>query len=263
MSLIDNFFTVMNQIFSFKRYAALMKCQLVENKKIYLWGIGVFAVSVILLFAGFGDWKPKENPRSGQEEVFRAAGFICLLFFAGTFFESLGSKYKRMFYFSLPTSPTEKTATAFVSVMILCPLVFTGIYYCADYFAVQFFNSIHGTDVKMYNIFSIGWDDFYFTFLLISVFALCSFMFGKLGILKTTGILFAVVFLFFYMLPKWIFGMIVPVDVMNSDYTTVMFKVADVQNQLHANNFFTQVGYYLLAPLCWVVYWFKVKEKEA
>ncbi len=253
----------MNQVFSFKRYAWLMKRQFMENKKAYLWGIGILLAMIVLSFMMFGQWTHgKTTSYFGQEEVFLLNGFICLLFFAGTFYESFSSKYKGMFYFSLPTSSLEKLAVSFTYVMVLFPMVYIGIYYLADFFAVQHFNAIHGTDKSMYHLFSTDKEPILMILFLMPIFALCSLMFGKVGIVKTGFVVLAVVLLFVG-LSKLVYGQIIPVKPVWETYSKISFKTDQTSILLEANNFFGgYVFWYLFIPVCWVVYYFKLKEKE-
>ncbi len=249
----------MNQIFSFKRYILLMKRQFAENKRLYLWGTGGVLAIIVLFFWSISSIIAKSQ--FYQEAVLTISAYLCLTFYAGTFHEQLGIKRKRMFYYSLPASPLERLAVAFSYVMVLCPVVFIVLFYTADFFAIQIFNSANGTNFPIISIFTYRWDVIYHIVLLMSVFAVCSFSFGTAGIIKTTFAVF-VVGLMFIGLYMWLFKSLFQIK----DASVILpyaslYLYAD-DTMLKANNIFSRT-WFLLAPLCWVIYYFKLKEKEA
>ncbi|MDR0815210.1 MAG: hypothetical protein LBN37_05615 [Bacteroidales bacterium] len=244
----------MNQIFSFKRYAWLVKRQLVENAAIYKYGIGLLIGLIALFFWLFSNWKSDAiAPSLGHIPVLFITGSFFLLIFSGNFFESIGSKNKGMFYFSLPVSPLERVAVAFTFVMILFPALFLLIFSAFDYCAVQAFNSIHHTNVKMIEL-DLNITGIYA--LLISAFALGSFMFGKNGMIKTGLSLFALVLVYFG-LTLLIFRFI-----LNGLSFGININSNDIRiNDIPFNDLFTS-AWYLLIPLFWIILYFKIKEKE-
>ncbi len=140
----------MNQNFSFKRYLWLVKRQWYENAAIYKWGIVLMIIAFALLFWLSSDWKMVDNPRLGQMETFSVVGIFFLYIYSANFFESLSSKHKGMFYFSLPVSTLERVAVAFTFVLVLLPALLLMVFSIFDFIFVQLFNHIHGVSVQMF-----------------------------------------------------------------------------------------------------------------
>ncbi|MDR3261274.1 MAG: hypothetical protein LBT78_05505 [Tannerella sp.] len=246
----------MNQLFSFKRYAWLMKRQFVENKKIYFWGIGAIVACVALMFMTFIRWDKGEY--FDHEPVFGISCFIFMLFYAGTFCEPLNSKYKGMFYFSLPATPLERLAVIFSYVMVLFPAVLLSILYVEDYLAVAIFNSIHGAQKHLLSLFALEWKVVLVMPQFVSGIALCSFMLGRAGILKA-GFLFFIGMLLSFLIASGVYNLIIPAHISNIEWNGVWIE--KYQTTLSVDSIYTQ-AWYLLAPVCWVVFYFKLKEKE-
>ncbi len=234
----------MNQIFSFKRYGWLLKRQWYENATIYKWGIVLLIIAIVGFFWGSSDWKAVDEPHLGQMETFSIVGVFFLYIYGANFFDSLSSKNKGMFYFSLPVSAFERVAVAFTFVMILLPVLLLIIFSAFDFIFVQLFNHIHGVSVQMFfktasPLGSIGllpsmvWAYLSYT----SFFVLGSLMFGKKGITITFIVTAVFVFIFFW-LRFFIYG------------------------QMSIIDFFRSSFFVLLIPVCWVMLFFAMKRKE-
>ncbi len=255
----------MHQIFSFKRYIWLIKRQLVENAATYKWGIGILIALTVVLLGLFSDWKTGAHPHLGHAEVFVLLGSGFLFIYSGSFFESIGSKYKGMFYFSLPVTSLERTVTAFTFVVILFPALFLSIFFIFDCVAVQLYNLVHHTSEEMLciNILSdtpknpslFSWSSIYTYITFISLFALGSLMFGKNGTIKT-GLALFVICLVYVGLMALIYKIILPSDIKMNN-----FSVNIGGTMVHPTNIFSLI-LYLIAPLSWIVLYFKLKEKE-
>ena len=236
----------MNQNFSFKRYVWLLKRQWYENAAIYKWGIALMVLAVGVLFWLTSTWKPVVNPRLGQMETFSVTGMLFLYVYAAWFFDSLSSKHKKMFYFSLPVSSLERIAAAFSCVMVFFSVLYLSVFSVFDFIAVQLFNHIHGTSVQMF--FRTGFScyiemslfEVILRFLSIaSIFTLGSLMFGKKGLVMSITFMIAFGFIYFWIC-KWL----------------MMF---DLHNQNIVINF--HIFTYFL-PVCWTMMYFVMKRKE-
>ena len=249
----------MNQVFSFKRYWWLVKRQWYENAAIYKWGIVLMALATGMLFWMFSDWitadKYFENhpisssnpyPHLGQELTFTIMGVFMLCIFGGWFFDSLTSKQKKIFNFSLPVLPLERIAVAFTSVMIVMPVLLLTIFSAFDFIFVQIFNHIHGTSVQMFFI-----DDSHFIntgrisgllslLSLTSIFTLGSLIFGKKG--PAISIIFIIIMLYLI--------------------NTLVIKNFIIARS-HDTYIMMNSHFILLISLCWLMMFFVMKKKEA
>ena len=256
----------MNQIFSFKRYFWLVKRQWFENAAIYKWGI-VLIVSVTgFLFWLTSNWKTVDKylefnpdlinrdishfyPRLGQEPTFLLIGIFLLCIFGGWFFESLSSKHKKMFYFSLPVSPLERVVVAFTCVIVLFPVLLLTVFTIFDCIFVQLFNHIHGTSVQillkkgtLFN--NVGIIGLSLSFLsLASIFTFGSLILGRKGPIVTIIFIIAISFAYFWLI-KWLFVL--------GLYSRPNFVIGNGRD----------IFVYLI-PVWWVLMYFVMKKKEA
>ncbi len=240
----------MNQNFSFKRYLWLAKRQWYENAAIYKWGIVLMILAIALLFWLSSSWKTVDNPPLGQMETFSVVGIFFLYAYSAWFFESLSSKHKRMFYFSLPVSALERVAVAFTCVMVVLPFLLLSVFIVFDFIFVQLFNYIHGTSVQMFfrTVLPSVYGDGLFIIMLLSylsyasIFTLGSLVFGKKG--PIISIVFIIVFL---LIVAWIWRFF-------SVYTDNPNFVIDFVK--------SHIFMYFL-PVCWTMMYFVMKKKEA
>ena len=241
----------MNQFFSFKRYLWLVKRQWFENAAIYKWGIVLMVLTVGFLFGMTSNWKTADNPQLGQKQVFFITVILFFYIYAAYFFESLSSKHKRMFYFSLPVLPLERIAVAFTFVMLLMPALFLTVFTIFDFITVQLFNYIHGTSAQMFfktdfsGIMGISlfWMFLgYFSF--ISIFTLGSLIFGKKGPVISLIFIFAFIFIYF-----WIWRWLITIGVCSPKPDFIVGNGRDI--------------FVYLIPVWWVLMYFVMKRKEA
>ena len=249
----------MNQIFCFKRYLWLVKRQWYENATIYKWGVVLMVLVTGLLFWLSSNWKTvdkllEENPdfinynssyhypTLGQWPTFVLVGIFLLCMFGGWFFDSLTSKHKKMFYFSLPVLPLERVAVSFTSVMVLMPVLFLTVFTVFDFLFVHLFNYVHGTSVQM--IFKTGsryggvgmiiWLAIFFS--ITSIFTLGSLIFGKKGPVISMIVIIALLYI-------W-------------NRSSILFD-------MHPDIVINSGSFSLLIPICWTMMYFVMKRKEA
>ena len=239
----------MSQVFSFKRYVWLVKRQWCENAAIYKWGIVLLVLVVGLLFWLTSNWKDVDNPHFGQMETFSITGLFFIYIYGAYFFESLSSRHKRMFYFSLPVSPLDRVAVAFTYVMILMPVLILTIFTVFDFAAVQLFNHIHETLEQMFFKTSSPFGNIgmmvvmLFSYLsFTSIFTFGSLIFGKKGIVITLIASCILLFISSFILIKIL--------------SIPPWNVSDIIKGNILNFFF-------LLPVWWVLMFFVMKKKEA
>ena len=240
----------MNQIFCFKRYLWLVKRQWYENAAIYKWGIVLMVLMTGLLFWLSSTWKTVDNgykPFLGQMPTFALTGILFLYIYGANFFDSLTSRHKKMFYFSLPALPLERIAVAFTFVIVLLPVLFLLVFTIFDFFAVQLFNHIHGAaSVQMFfkTASPVGHIALFVMMILsylsfTSIFTLGSLMFGKQG---------AIILLIPFSFIQFVFSLFLVKILSYEVYELILINVI--------------VSIFLL-PFWWVLMYFVMKRKEA
>ena len=178
----------MNQVFSFRRYLWIVKCQWFENSAIYKWGIVFIMLMIPFLFWLFNTWVNVEySPRLRRVDALFIMGIFLFIYGAFFFIGSFSSKHKMLFYFSLPETPLERVAVAFTFVAILGPVFVATVFTGFDFIFVQLFNHIHGTSEQMLMYIQAPTPAKWFFSVLggvssfISIFTLGALMFGKKG----------------------------------------------------------------------------------
>ena len=243
----------MNQNFSFKRYVWLLKRQWYENAAIYKWGIVLMALLIVAIFGLFlwaSSWENAGNDlplQLGQMAAFGATGIVFLFIYSANFFESITSKNRKMFYFSLPVSPLERVAVAFTFVVVFMPILILTVFSFFDLIAVHLFNHIHGVSMQMFFKTRVPLDSLNPMFVNIlgylsyaSVFTLGSLMFGKRGSVISIAFLIA-----FFVICQWLWNLF-------SDTLHPTFVIDYIKNYI----------FIYLLPICWAEMYFVMKRKE-
>lgn len=241
----------MNQIFSFKRYAWLLKSQWYENASIYKIGIVLAVVLTIVIFVSFtsGQQFDVSQFKHIQATVFILSGILVSLAFGAVFFNKLHSKEKGMFYVSLPILPLERIAVTFFCSAIVVPVLFLIIFNIFDFFAVQLLNYTSGASEQMLfvgnfpsNLFAIFLS--FFSFFSISAF--WSLAFGKKGTIATA--FFIAVSITVYAL---IFAWLDKIGVVPKPPEGFQIAIG------YGDDFFVY-----MIPIWWILMYFVMKRKE-
>ena len=241
----------MNQIFCFKRYVLLLKRQWFENETSYKLGIALMALMVGVLFGLFlwiSTWTNTDVSffPTLQMGIFAITGIIFLYKYGANFFNSLTSKNKKMFYFSLPVSAFERVVVTFSFVLVFMPILILTVFSVFDFIAVQLFNQMHSVSAQMFfkSLAPFGSLGKMFVMILsymsyASVFTLGSLMFGKKGPIIT--IVFLIVYFSFY---SWFSKNI------DADYSAFII------------DFMKNYAFIYLLPISWTAIYFVMKRKE-
>ena len=188
----------MNQIFSSKRFVWLLKRQWMENSAFYKWGMAIIVVVIPVIQWSFILWRMNDKrPEMGHELVVVILSIFLWLYASYYFIQTLGSKSKRMFSFSLPVLPLEQVMVAFVYIVVLVPAYVFAVFCINDYLFVQLFNDIHEVSEQMLISKSLqtsfGLIDLFilhlvYLFYFVPIFALCSFFLRNRGLFISFGL---------------------------------------------------------------------------
>lgn len=136
----------MNDIFSFKRFALLLKKFTKEHASMYLLYIAALSGIIILVY-GLTTISVL-NTRFPQDAPVIYFDFgICLMgcLFSSSFYGFFNNKAKGIQYINLPASASEKLLLGFLYTQVAFIIVFICMFYCIDHLMVWVYNSLHHT----------------------------------------------------------------------------------------------------------------------
>jgi hypothetical protein len=252
-----------NQIFSFPRFMHLFREETFSGHRMTL-----IVASVVFVFLAINAAIMAE----GQDFVnFHQVWYSMILLGSGFYFTSnsfneLNQKEQRMQYLSLPSSIFEKLTMKLLITSLGYVILFTALYWVfaqvADVIAAYFnYSFLPFNPVAPFYLFMIK------LYLVIqSIFILGAIAFNRFAFFKTLFALFLLVLVFGVIM--WIIFRI-----LFAEYFDGVFTPVDNVQVIPGKNFqnfieFTawpvlqHIFWFVLAPLFWVVAYFKLKERE-
>lgn len=273
----------MNQLFSFKRFSLLVSKHWADNKKRYTLSVLAFIGLLITWFVltiltGF---EIVPMGREVQTITFFFLLFAVGSFYASQYFNELGSRPKAMNFLLVPASAFEKLLCSLLYTALLFLVVFITSFYIVDLLMVNIANALpvnaqsneKAAVVNVFDMLLIPFNkdttfNFLFFFLSIqSAFLLGSVYFEKYSFIKTIISGFAIGFIifcfvyFFYdqLLPSghhpkgFLTSYVVQVDGAND-------RLVEIPGWI--GNGFRFLLLYGVAPLLWIVTYYRLKEKQ-
>lgn len=256
----------MNDIFSFKRFALLMKAHWKENRKRELWLLALLLLALLLRYLSMlilaVKGHAKITPGNIQSisyayfQIF-SIGMIYLAICAGGFFRNLSNKESAMFALSTPASKLERTSMAFLFTMIIYPIIFFVLGYVFDFFFLDIYTRANDIQRNIFTISEFSFDQYLGFFTMLSVIVCGSVFFKKRGVLISILILMT-----FFMLQLIVATQMIPE---NAVYTGEIYNFAIMEkgtyNTITINGFIYYFKY-LLFPLLWILTLLSLKERE-
>ena len=256
----------MNQFFSFDRFSLLVSKHWADNKKRYLLSVLAFAGLLITWFA-FTTLVDEGDTLSAdlQLSTYFFSLFIAGTLYASQYYSELGSKPKGSNFLLVPASTFEKFLCSLLYTVVLFFIVFTAVFYVIDFLMVAITNSLYGNDVThkketVVNVFDTAFLSFnsnyslnflLFYFSIQAIFLFGSVLFRKYNYIKTIIAGFVAWFILFgltYFL-----------------YHQVYLKGEFVDDVVELPNWFALlicIALYVIAPLFWIVTYFRLKAKQ-
>ena len=247
----------MNQFFSFKRFRLLVLKHWADNQKRYT--LGVLACTG-LLFAWFVlNLFLQEDNHDVQQGAYFFVLFVGGAVYASQYFSHLASRIKASNLLLLPASTFEKLLCGILYTVVLFFLTYTAAFYVADSLAIAVTNPFlgQGQKAQLINIFSVRAFYFYnenqtlnfilFFFSVQSVFLLGSVHFRKYSLIK-----------------KVISGFIIWVLGFGLLYLMHVLGPFDFEGEMPNGMVLLLILLaYAVAPLLWLVTYFRLKAKQA
>ncbi|MDR0363461.1 MAG: hypothetical protein LBH92_00320 [Bacteroidales bacterium] len=251
----------MNDVFSFKRFALSVKAYWIENKKRIILKFILIPIILMFLFLILNSWKPIKSYQYDFHDEFIFITF-CGAFLCGNairFFNNYSTKREMtMFSLSIPTAPLERLLIAFCYVMIFIPLILISFFFIIDFIAIGIFNNLHQSDQIMFKLSDIPASDYIGFATIASV-----ILFGSLFFKKYGGFISIILIIIFLLLQISITSLFLPREAVNLiEFGSFEIIERGTGNRISINGFM-QYFNYLLLPLCWILSYMKLREKEA
>jgi len=260
----------MDIYFNFNRFFLVLKRDFIENGKTALFGIltilSIFSFILVMISFESND----KGLYDFNATFYMMEFFIIGIFFAGMAFKDFRNKEKTMSYLMLPASSFEK----FLSMLMLTTIGFfvsyTLLFELFNLLNIVIIGSLpNALNLELFNPFipELG----KVILVLIPIQAL--FLIGA-ATFKKAPLFYTVLYFFVFLL---IYGFVIGLvlkyytGAMNirsiGDNTQVIYFSGEVQNQKEINSILSIQTFiffltYLLAPIFWLITWFKIKEKE-
>jgi hypothetical protein len=281
----------MNQLFSFNRWLLLVRKHWSENKKKYLLGLLALTGIMIVWFV----FNIIFNPYNSMDATIQYGTYYVGIFITGclygsTLFSELSSKSKGINYLAVPASHLEKVISTLLYGTVLFFLCYTVLFYFADIIMVKVSNAVslsywkkHYPSLDNYHareVVNVFWTEqragrvevniasiFLLSYIATqSAFILGSVYFEKFSFIKTTLALIAVWLIVLLFVDK-VLGSWVPWGRFNDGFSHYMvYGEGDTEKIIRLPEWVNTIVLFLLkyafAPICWVVTYFRLKEKE-
>jgi len=284
----------MNQAFDLQRWGLLVRKHWGDNRNKYTLSLAAIG-SLLFMWYGFlmlVDGRGAMN-REGQIITYYVGLFLTGALFASMLFNDLATKPKALNFLSVPASHLEKVLVMMLYCIVIFFVCYTVIFYIVDFIMVHVSNAIeqasweknHSADdvfvsAKVANVFGKFEPDqkgnpfnvltvvLLIFFSVQGAYALGSIYFPNYSFIKTTIALLLVI-LFFIFLVSQLLAEILPKGGFGGNFTEFNLPgPGDTWGQRviilpsWTGDVFFGYFKYLLAPVFWLVTYFRLKEKE-
>ncbi|MTK52756.1 hypothetical protein [Paludibacter sp.] len=256
----------MNNIFSAKRFALLVRKQWLEN---YLLLIGSFIVLVAFDFFVLyqnNDWDANRKPSYFHFNI--SAAYIlslgvCSVFILLTYFRIINTHTKQIAYYTQPTSTLEKLAAIFLFMVPVMLIAFGAALSISVPVMHSAYDSFYHTTTTLFaKDEAATMKDAILVFLTLQALILLGMhTFKRYAIVKTFIAIIILFFLFFYALPGVTFNWILPIEgFRNGSFDTISYMRNHEYGQMVYKGILYLPSY--LVYVCWFALYFKMKEKQ-
>lgn len=284
----------MNQAFEFQRWVLLVRKHWGDNRNKYILSLGAIA-ALLLLWYGFLLLIDKMGAmaKEAQTITYYVGLFLVGALFASLLFADLANKPKALNFLSVPASQLEKVLCMALYCIVIFFVCYTVIFYAVDFIMVKVYNAVQMAQVEkgrsinysfvketVANVFGRISDrndngnpfNALTTVLLLffavqGAYALGSIYFPAYSFIKTTIALLLLILFFIFLIAKVLYP-ILP----HGDFGPSMSKFYLYDRDYNNRNVILLPSWtdnvlfgffkYLLAPVFWVVTYFRLKEKE-
>jgi|GEM_PF-3132164 hypothetical protein len=256
----------MNNIFSIKRFALLVRKQWLENYLLYIGSFIVLVAFDFFVLYQSNNWDINNNPSFHHFEItstFIISLGICAAFILLAYFRTINTHTKQIAYYTQPTSALEKLAATFLFVVPVMLVAFGGALAISIPVMHSTYDSFFHTTTTIfskYNVETIK-DGLLIFLTLQSLILLGMHTFKRYAIVKTLFAIIILFFLFLYALPGLTFNWILPIEgFRNGSFNTICYLRNHEYGQMDYKSMLYLPNY--LVYICWFALYFKMKEKQ-
>lgn len=254
----------MNNIFSIKRFALLVRKQWLEN---YLLFIGSFIVLVafdFFILYQSNAWDRKYTQLNFDIiSTFIISLGVCAAFVLLAYFRIINTHTKQITYYTQPTSTLEKLAATFLFLVPVMLIAFGAALAISVPVMHSMHDSFYHTSTTLFSNNEIEtMKEALLIFLTLqSLILLGLHTFKRYAIVKTSIAIIILFILFFYALPGLTYNWILPIEgFRNGSFDTISY----LRNHEYGQMVYKGIPYLpnYLVLVCWIALYFKIKEKQ-
>lgn len=284
----------MNQVFDFTRWGLLVRKHWGDNRNKYMLSLGAVA-ALLLMWYGFlllVDGRGVMR-HEGQIITYYVGLFLTGSLYASMLFSDLANRPKALNYLAVPASHLEKVLVMALYCVLIYFVCYTVIFYAVDFIMVKVANAINlarweehhevgsvfepQTVANVFNRFQPHENSNPFNALTLilllffavqGAYALGSIYFPAYSFIKTTIALLLIILFFIFLVAK-ILAPILPQGGFGSNLTVFNLPGPDDEYGRQAillpswtDDVFFGFFKFVIAPVFWVVTYFRLKEKE-
>ncbi|MDP4186310.1 MAG: hypothetical protein Q8862_14290 [Bacteroidota bacterium] len=256
----------MNNIFSVKRFALLVRKQWLEN---YLLFVGSFVVLVAFDFFVLyqnNDWNVNHKPSYFHFNI--SATYILSLGISAVFillayFRIINTHTKQIAYYTQPTSALEKLAATFLFMVPVMLIAFGAALSISIPIMHSMYDSFYHTTTTLFTKEEVStMKDAILVFLTLQALILLGMhTFKRYAIVKTSIAIIILFIFFFYVLPGMTYNWVLPIEgFRNGSFDTISY----LRNHEYGQIVYKGIPYLpsYLVFVCWIALYFKIKEKQ-
>lgn len=254
----------MNNIFSIKRFALLVRKQWLENDLMLIGSFIVLVAFDFFVLYQSNTWDRKYTQLNFDIiSTFIISLGVCAAFILLAYFRIINTHTKQIAYYTQPTSALEKLAATFLFLVPVMLIAFGAALAISIPVMHSMHDSFYHTSTTLFSKQEVEIiKSALLIFLTLQALILLGMhTFRRYAIVKTLIAIIALFILFFYALPELTYNFVLPIEgFRNSSYNTINY----LRNNEHGQMIYNAIPYLpnYLVYICWFALYFKIKEKQ-
>jgi hypothetical protein len=256
----------MNNIFSVKRFALLVRKQWLENYLLYIGSFIVLVAFDFFVLYQSNNWDINYKPsyfHFDVESTFIISLGICAAFALLAYFRIINTHTKQIAYYTQPTSTLEKLVATFLFMVPVMLIAFGAALSISIPVMHSMYDSLYHTTTTLFSKHEVETIKsallIFLTFQALILLGMHTFK--RYAIVKTLIAIIILFIFFFYVLPGVTYNWILPIEGFNNgSFDTISYLRNQEYGQMVYKNMLYLPNY--LVYICWFTLYFKIKEKQ-